>query len=60
MKFQCSECGHEFEVSAASLLFTRRFQGKNPTPTGMAYYLKCPKCGSKSWLTPLMEWIVVC
>ena len=67
MHFRCSECGHTFVVSRLRLLFTRRFRGYAtphpnlpspwPDPTTVpkvAYYLKCPKYGKKSWLTPII------
>jgi len=61
--FFCSVCGTHFEVSGPRLLITRRFSGYAqqrlpypwPDPTTIhkvAYYLKCPRCGKKSWLTP--------
>jgi hypothetical protein len=53
-EFQCKKCKHDFKVSYLKLLFTLKFQGKDPAPTGTAAYtLKCPKCGEKSWLVPL-------
>ena len=53
-EFQCSKCKHNFKVSYLRLLFTRKFRGKDPLPTGTAaYHLECPKCGDKSWLVPL-------
>ena len=53
-EFQCSKCKHNFKVSYLRLLFTLKFRGKDPIPTGTAaYHLKCPKCGDKSWLIPL-------
>jgi hypothetical protein len=52
-EFQCSKCKHNFKVSYLRLLFTLKFRGKDPVPTGTAaYHLKCPKCGDKSWLVP--------
>jgi hypothetical protein len=52
-EFQCSKCKHSFKVSYLRLLFTRKFRGTDPVPTGTAaYHLKCPKCGDKSWLVP--------
>ena len=58
MWFQCLECGHEFQVSFVRLLLARSFRGRNPIPTGTAYHLKCPKCGKKSWLTPIQQKII--
>jgi len=53
-EFQCSKCKHNFKVSYLRLLFTLKFRGKDPIPTGTAaYHLECPKCGDKSWLIPL-------
>lgn len=65
VRFHCSECSHNFDVSWLRLLFTRRFSGYAtphpnlpfpwPDPTTIpkvAYYLKCQKCGKKSWLIP--------
>jgi hypothetical protein len=53
-EFQCSKCKHNFKVSYLRLLFTRKFRGTDPVPTGTAaYHLECPKCGDKSWLIPL-------
>ena len=47
-EFQCRKCEHQFKVSYLRLLFTRRFQGNDPVPTGTAAYnLECPKCGEK-------------
>ena len=52
-EFQCRKCEHQFKVSYLQLLFTRRFQGNDPVPTGTAAYnLECPKCGEKAWLVP--------
>jgi len=52
-EFQCSKCKHNFKVSYLRLLFTRKFRGKDPVPTGTAAYnLECPKCGDKSWFVP--------
>jgi len=52
-EFQCSKCKHKFKVSHLKLLFTVKFRGKDPVPTGTAaYHLECPKCGDKSWLVP--------
>jgi hypothetical protein len=52
-EFQCSKCKHNFKVSYLRLLFTRKFHGTDPVPTGTAaYHLECPKCGDKSWLVP--------
>ena len=52
-EFQCSKCRHNFKVSYLRLLFTRKFHGTDPVPTGTAaYHLECPKCGDKSWLVP--------
>jgi hypothetical protein len=53
MRFQCSECSFEFQVSFVRLLFARPFRGRDPVPTQTAYYLKCPNCGKKSWLTAI-------
>ncbi|MEM3627976.1 MAG: hypothetical protein QXE06_01255 [Candidatus Bathyarchaeia archaeon] len=63
MKFQCPTCGNKFNVSRLKLFFVRCFSGyktsarfPKPDPTiipDAAYYLKCPKCGKKSWVTPL-------
>jgi hypothetical protein len=53
-EFECKKCKHTFKVSYLRLLFTLKFQGKDPVPTGTAAYnLECPKCGEKSWLVPL-------
>jgi hypothetical protein len=53
-EFQCSKCKHNFKVSYLRLVFTRKFRGNDPFPTGTAaYHLKCPVCGNKSWLVPL-------
>jgi len=53
-EFQCSKCKHNFKVSYLRLLFTLKFRGTDPIPTGTAaYHLECPKCGDKSWLVPL-------
>jgi hypothetical protein len=53
-EFQCRKCNHNFKVSYLRLVFTLKFRGKDPVPTGIAaYHLKCPKCGDKSWLFPL-------
>jgi len=53
-EFKCSKCKHNFKVSYLRLLFTRKFRGTDPIPTGtVAYHLECPKCGDKSWLVPL-------
>jgi hypothetical protein len=53
-EFKCSKCKHNFKVSYLRLLFTRKFRGTDPIPTGTAaYHLECPKCGDKSWLVPL-------
>ena len=53
-EFQCSKCKHNFKVSYLRLLFTLKFRGTAPIPTGTAaYHLECPKCGDKSWLVPL-------
>jgi len=53
-EFQCSKCKHKFKVSYLRLLFTLKFRGNDPVPTGTAaYHLECPKCGDKSWLVPL-------
>jgi hypothetical protein len=50
-EFQCNKCKHNFKVSYLRLLFTRKFNGTDPAPTGTAaYHLECPKCGDKSWL----------
>jgi hypothetical protein len=52
-QFQCSRCKHNFKVSYLRLVFTRKFRGNDPVPTvTAAYYLRCPKCGDKSWLVP--------
>ncbi|MCK4885698.1 hypothetical protein KAS24_06455 [Candidatus Bathyarchaeota archaeon] len=52
-QFQCNKCKHNFKVSYLRLLFTVKFRGKDPVPTGIAaYHLECPKCGDKSWLIP--------
>ena len=52
-EFQCRKCQHSFQVSYLSLLFTRKFQGNDPVPTGTAAYnLECPKCYAKAWLVP--------
>ena len=52
-EFECSKCKHNFKVSYLRLVFTRKFRGTDPIPTGTAaYHLKCPKCGDKSWLVP--------
>jgi len=52
-EFQCRKCEHQFKVTYLRLLFTRRFQGNDPVPTGTAAYnLECPKCGEKEWLVP--------
>ena len=52
-EFQCSKCKQNFKVSYLRLLFTIKFRGKDPLPTGTAaYHLECPKCGDKSWLVP--------
>jgi hypothetical protein len=53
-EFQCNKCKHNFKVSYLRLLFTLKFRGNDPLPTGTAaYHLECPKCGDKSWLVPL-------
>jgi hypothetical protein len=53
-EFQCNKCKHNFKVSYLRLLFTLKFRGNDPLPTGTAAYpLECPKCGDKSWLVPL-------
>jgi len=53
-EFQCTKCKHNFKVSYLRLLFTRKFRGNDPVPTGTAAYnLECPECGEKSWLVPL-------
>jgi len=52
-EFQCSKCKHNFKVSYLRLLFTLKFRGTDPVPTGTAaYHLECPKCGDKAWLVP--------
>ena len=54
--FECRKCNHNFKVSYLRLLFTRKFRGKDPVPTGTAAYnLECPKCGDKAWLVPLEQ-----
>ncbi|MEM3694575.1 MAG: hypothetical protein QXJ11_01250 [Candidatus Bathyarchaeia archaeon] len=66
MKFVCPYCGLSFHVSRLKLLFARRFSGytpphpnmpyPHPDPTPVpktAYYLKCPNCQKKSWMTPV-------
>ena len=52
MQFGCSKCENIFEVSKLRLLFTRRYFGTDPVTTDVAYYLKCPNCGNRSWLVP--------
>jgi len=52
-EFQCNKCKHNFKVSYLRLLFTIKFRGTDPVPTGTAaYHLECPKCCDKSWLVP--------
>ena len=52
-QFQCRKCKHHFEVSHLKLLFTLKFQGNDPVPTGTAaYQLTCPNCKDKEWLVP--------
>ena len=52
-EFQCRKCGHKFKVSYLKLVFTQKFQGNDPAPTGTAAYnLECPKCFAKAWLVP--------
>ena len=56
MEFQCSNCKHRFTVSHLKLLFTTKFRGTDPAPTGTAAYdLKCPKCNKRDWLIPSVE-----
>jgi uncharacterized membrane protein len=52
-EFQCNNCKHNFTVSRLRLLFTTKFSGTDPVPTGTAAYdLKCPKCNKRDWLVP--------
>lgn len=52
-EFQCNNCKCRFTVSRLRLLFTTKFRGTDPAPTGTtAYDLKCPNCNQKDWLTP--------
>ena len=52
-EFQCTNCNHWFNVSRLRLLFTTKFSGTDPVPTGTAAYdLKCPKCNKRDWLVP--------
>jgi hypothetical protein len=52
-EFQCNSCKHRFTVSHLRLLFTAKFRGTDPVPTGtVAYDLKCPKCNKRDWLIP--------
>ena len=52
-KFQCNNCNHTFMVSYLRLVFTAKFQGTDPIPTGTAAYsLKCPNCNEIDWLIP--------
>jgi hypothetical protein len=55
-EFQCNNCKHRFTVSHLKLLFTKKFRGTDPAPTGAtAYDLKCPKCNEKDCLIPSVE-----
>jgi hypothetical protein len=52
-EFECKKYKHHFKVTYLRLLFTPKFEGKNPALIVTAIYkLKCPKCGNKSWLVP--------
>ena len=52
-EFQCRKCKHHFKISYLRLLFTQKFKGNAPAPTGTAAYsLECPKCFKKAWLVP--------
>ena len=51
-EFQCNNCKHNFTVSHLRLLFTVKFRGKDPVPTGTVAYLKCPNCNERDWRIP--------
>lgn len=53
MEFQCSECKNIFEVSNYRLVFSKTSRNTDQPTYFPAYYVKCPTCARKSWLTPV-------